>query len=141
MAFTQKELEEAYKQMQAEREKEAKTAQLAANWVRNQLKADIGNLPGMLCEPHVKFVDPERRTGTGRGISPEPKNYVIVCVHETYGPYLKDYEDRLNVAGWAKRNDDWVYGFKPDTPFYDIVTPHGNFKLTFDYFDNHWTGW
>jgi hypothetical protein len=129
--FTQEELEAAYEQMQRERADDAHAANSAAHWVNDQLA--LGT---------VRYQDPRRNVGiyTG-GASPEKTQYVIVCVYETYGPHLEDWQKKLDVVPWAKKNDEWVYGFRLNTPFYDVETPFGTFKLTFEYFDNHCTGY
>ncbi|MGH7174943.1 MAG: hypothetical protein ACREGR_01120 [Minisyncoccia bacterium] len=129
--FTQKQLERAYKQMQRERRKEADNAEAAAKWVREQLGLGV-----------VRVCDPDHNVGNFySAVTPYPKQYVIACTHETYGPHLEDYTKKLDTLAWAKRNDEWVHGFAVDTPFYDIDTPLGKFKLTFEYFDNHCTGY
>ncbi|NIQ14754.1 MAG: hypothetical protein GTO02_10260 [Candidatus Dadabacteria bacterium] len=124
--FSQQELEDAYKQMEQERADENENVKKAAEWVKGELGFGL-----------VVIRDPAHSLSR---ISPYPLGYTLTCIHETYGPYQNTYTDKLDSVDWATKNDsDWVYGYKPGTLFYDIKTPFGEFKLGFEYFDNHCT--
>lgn len=128
--FTQGELERAYDQMEDERNLEAKNASEAAAWVGNELGMEW-----------VQVRNPRFNTGGSSKISPVPENYVITCIYTSYDLSLEDYVKKLDVVPWAKKNDEWVFGYRTGTPFYDVDTPYGKFKLTFEYHNSHVGGY
>jgi hypothetical protein len=119
--FTQKQLEEAWEQMQADRKADAQKAQTAAKWIQDQL--GFGNCAPTLGHWH------------GHEYGPYPAQYQLVLVHETYGPYIKDYTDALAKQSWAVSQ-----GTNVQNPVYSVTTPQGVYTLTFEYY-NHWSGY
>lgn len=68
-------------------------------------------------------------------LGPEPIPYHLTFIHETYGPGLADYTTVLDQKSWAKKISPAV------EPRYEVETPFGTFKLSFEYFDNHCCGY
>lgn len=124
--FTQAELETAYKQMQDERKQDAKKAQEALKWVKQQLNMNR-------CSAHIKG-------HSDFGVSCYPTPYILFFVHETYGPYLDSYTKILDTMPWAKKVKGKP-GFNKHNPAYEVTTPQGEYPLMFEYFDNHCTGY
>lgn len=127
--FTKEELDAACDQIADEREEKFQEAQRAISWLQEQL--------GM---KHIRLSDPVIENRGYRSPS-EIIKYVIVCTYETYGPYLEDWTNKLDEKLWAVQNNEWVHGFSPSSKFYDVKTPFGDYKLTFEYFDNHCCGY
>jgi hypothetical protein len=127
--FTQEELELAYKQMYQERKQDEKSAEKAAKWVKDQLSfkcnARIGSNP---------------YDGAYRNFGPHKIEYAILLTHETYGPYKEDLVKFFDAQTWAKPGG-WISGFSPTEKWYTVTTPHGEYPLTFEYWDNHVGGY
>jgi hypothetical protein len=58
----------------------------------------------------------------------------IVFIHETYGPYTNDYDERFKKFAWASNQ------FCADG-VWSCNTPFGKFTVILEYFDNHCTGY
>jgi hypothetical protein len=123
MKFTQQQLEEAYQQMQDERQAESATAYKAAEWLKQNLGIGMSR-----CNCHVS----NRSHYNWSAISPFPSEYSLILVYETYGPHLNDYFDVLDNLPFITKNDGDVY---------EAATPFGKYKIEFEYFDNHCTGY
>jgi hypothetical protein len=58
---------------------------------------------------------------------------VLTFIHETYGPYINDYEDKFKSFAWASNqccaDEVWI-----------AHTPFGDFTVILEYFDNHCCG-
>jgi len=126
--FTQKELEAAYTQMREEREAEYVNAKRAADHLLEQLSVrdkscNIGTTYGAPKEPQ-----------------PYPTQYVLSLVTQTYGPDLEYYVKELEKMPSVKKTEG-VPGFYIHHPFYEVPTPFGKYTMTFEYFDNHASGW
>lgn len=125
--FTQTELEEAYKQMQEERQQDNDRAKKALDWVKKALAMDR-------CTARIG--------SNGSYLSPYPIEFVLIFTHETYGPYKEDYIKILGTMPWATATPTaWISGFTPLEAWYKVTTPFGDYSLTFEYFDNHVGGY
>ena len=120
--FSQAELEEAYSQMQYERGEDADRANRMYNWVCEQ--AGINPASGFVGFNMIRVV------------SPFPDYPDFVFVHQTYGPHLNQFVDLLKKQSWAKH----VYGTS-NGPVFEVQTPEGTYRVRFDYFDNHFSGY
>lgn len=114
--FTPEELQAAMQQITEERIEANSNAEKAAEWLKTQL-----NMPNCKCYVKAYF-------GTAFEDCSEPN---IILVHETYGPYLEDYINVLNSALCVTK----------EAIFYYVDSPYGRFRITFEYFDNHCTGY
>jgi hypothetical protein len=121
MSFTQQELEAAYQQMQQERLADATQADRAAEWLKQQLGLSRCSVHGsnMGC------------WGQFSSVSPYKQIYNLRLVHETYGPYQEDYVALLDKMPSVTKTGD----------VYEVDTPFGRYKIVFEYFDNHCTGY
>lgn len=121
--FTQKQLEQAYEQMAAERREESQNARQAAEWLKTNL--------GLNGTVYVR--GPHHNWGFySMGVTPWPEEYILSLVHETYGPYKEDWLKALGGMSWAKQLGPEVF---------EVTTPYGVYKTAFEYFDNHCTGY
>jgi hypothetical protein len=89
-------------------QKEWDNAHLALEWVKTAL-----DIPRCAC----RVTDPG----------------VLTFIHETYGPYINDYEDKFKSFAWASNqccaDEVWI-----------AHTPFGDFTVILEYFDNHCCG-
>ena len=115
--FTQQELEEAFQQMQADRNAEYNNAVEAAKWLQAQIGVghchlDMDRFQSMMTTPYSARIN-------------------LKLIHETYGPYMDQYTDFFDKATFATKVGN----------AYEVDTPFGKFGITFEYFDNHCTGY
>jgi hypothetical protein len=125
--FTQRELEQAWEQMQIERNNEANQARLAAHWVAERLKAEE---PIRLKDASCNYTQPRDR-GMPFG-APYPVNYVLLVAHDYYGPSIKTYTDVFDKVSWAIDAKP-IQGFPDNLPKYVVTTPYGQHRLTFEF--------
>ena len=117
--FTQKELEEAYEQIREERKQDLDTAQNAVDWVIKTL--DIGVTGFVENDYYSRFHKDYPQ--------PNPLTYVLIL---SYDFYFTKCINLLDKASWAKKCDG-VAGFNIHSKFYEVSTPFGIYKLTFNY--------
>ena len=113
MPFSQQQLEDAYAQMQQERDAEYQNASQAADWLKQQLNMNPCNC----------WVNSLGKTLP----SPFPSQFTLQLVCETYGPFNCDYAAKLNAMPAVRQLSPTEY---------EVDTPFGTFKVGFRYWNN-----
>lgn len=126
--FTQEELEAAYAQMQEQQQALWDEAYHAVKWLHDKLNSLMGRAS--------VTIDSDRHAWGGwySTVSPFPPPLRLKLIHETYGPYLQDYYNVLDTLPFVTK-------LPGERPTYEVDTPHGKYGITFEYFDNHCTGY
>ena len=136
--FTQAELEQAFSQMSAERDRERLEAGLAADCLAGKLGAHVT----------VGYRD-QWMAYHGPSTSPYPDQHCLVVIYETYGPHKEGLIAALQTTpgvtilpGSFEIHDncdafEWDVSNEPSLP----GLTNRMFKGRFEYFDNHCTGY
>ena len=134
--FTEEELELALKQIEERKKNDRENAQKAAKFLEEKL--GFGN-----CIAESDEIN--------QYISSINSTYSLKLIHQTYGPYLDQYFEKLDKMPEASKTEvvkqAGVSGIFAEDSIdnkhhgkYQIKTPFGDYKIWFEYFDNHFSG-
>ncbi len=125
MKWTLQDLDDAWKQMHETKDVLKKDADTALAWLVGELGFGDGYF-NVLDNPAFGKYPPHR------------VSYVIVMYYDQNTTKREKYVDFLNKATWAKKGK-YILGRGASEPVYDVETPTGFFRVTFQHSGTLWS--